>query len=121
MILLINVNDCRATYILEGKNQNRKDEIILEEEEDSDAGSSKPIIKIGSIISSIISSDSSEHLPPIPNGDATIVNVDAWLEGNQEISSNADDQMKIGNVSQKTNKILPFPLRFYIRHCLSIL
>ena len=100
---------------MEGKNQNRKDEIILEEEEDSDAGSSKPIIKIGSILSSMLSLDSSKHSPPIPNGDATKVKVDEWLEGNEEISLKSNDQMKIRNVSQETNKISPFPLRFNIQ------
>ena len=83
--------DFRATYVLEEKNQNRKDETILEEEEESDAGSSKSNIKVGSMISSLMSLDSIKYLPPIPNGDAMKDKVDGWLE---------------------TNKILPFPLRY---------
>ena len=89
--MIVNYTDYRATYILEEKNQNRKDEVILEEEEESDAGSSKPIIKIGSAISSLTSLDSILNPAQIPNGDATREKVDGWLE---------------------TNKILPFPLRY---------
>ena len=87
----MNLTKYRATYVLEEKNQNRKDEVILEEEEESDAGSSKPIIKIGSTISSLTSLDSILHPAHLPNGDATREKVDGWLE---------------------TNKILPFPLRY---------
>ena len=87
----MNLTKYRATYVLEEKNQNRKDEVILEEEEESDAGSSKPIIKIGSTISSLTSLDSILHPAQIPNGNATREKVDGWLE---------------------TNKILPFPLRY---------
>ena len=83
--------DFRATYVLEEKNQNRKDETILEEEEESDTGSSMSNIKVGSMISSLMSLDSIKYLPPMPNGDALKDKVDGWLE---------------------TNKILPFPLRY---------
>ena len=65
----------------------------MEEEEESEAGSSKSNIKVGSMISSLMSLDSIKYLPPIPNGDAMKDKVDGWLE---------------------TNKILPFPLRYKI-------
>ena len=105
------VQPFRATHILEGKNKSRKDDTIIEEEEFSDSGSSKPIIKIGSSASTSVSIGSSKEVSPRTNGTTHVFNVNEWLNKNGKVLPLSNSKRKTNSPPQEIRRASPWQLR----------